>query len=280
MTRKIGLLGAFLVVFCSAGFASDYQSPRTAALGGAGHAFPILTDSIYMNPAFGSFMPAYMIGASYNGYHGPDDTEPKGRVFNVSAVDGTNELFQAGAGYTRRADGRFVHIGASKKIINQLGVGIGSKFAFGSDSRQSANDYSVSTLFNILPWVQASLMADNLIQSDKGKAWNLYREITLGTRFNVISILMVYFDPHLTPDKPTGKTLGYEAGAELSIFQDLFFRVGMNRASNQPHVDAYGHGYGWGLGWVAPKIALDFAIYRSVEPIETRNMLFSATISF
>ena len=55
-------LKLFALSFASVNFAtpwanaSDYQSPRTAALGGAGHASPLLNDAIYLNPSFSSFM--------------------------------------------------------------------------------------------------------------------------------------------------------------------------------------------------------------------------------
>ena len=54
------IAAAFTLLLGSApGWAADFQSPRTAALGGAGHAAPMLNDAIYLNPSFVSFMPSY-----------------------------------------------------------------------------------------------------------------------------------------------------------------------------------------------------------------------------
>jgi len=258
-------------------FASDYHSPRVAGMGGAGHAAPILNDGLYLNPSVIALLPAYSVSASHESASGPDNTEPQALVQNIAIQDGTNSIFAAGLGYTRKTYGREVHVGASTRIYQTFGVGLGGKFLFGSDSKQSAQDASLSATGAINDWIQAGLIIDNLLETSKTKTWGQYREIILGLKFNIQKILIVYFDPHLLPGSK-GDTFGYEFGAELPIFSDFYFRGGLNKNSFQPALGGYGHGHGFGVGWAFPRISLDFAITRSFEPARTNNVLFSVTI--
>ncbi len=271
---KLFFFGFFAI---ASAHATDYHSPRTAGLGGAGHAAPILTDAIYMNPAMISFLPTYSVSVSRNSYAGPDNTEPRGRVINASIQDGSNTLFQAGVGYTRKTYGREVHLGASTKLFEKAGIGIGGKYLFGSTSRESAQDATLSGLAAPLPWLQGGIIIDNLIETDKTKIWGRYREFKLGFKFNIERILLIYADPHLIPGKP-GDSFGYEAGVEVPIMADLYLRGGLNRNSFQPHLGAYGRGHGFGFGWAFPRFSIDAALTRTFEPVRTNNFLFSFTM--
>jgi hypothetical protein len=257
--------------------AADYQSPRMAGMGGAGHGGPILTDAIYLNPAMISMLNAYSVSISSNKFKGPDDSEPRGRVVNLSIQDGTNDLFQAGVGYTQKSYNRQVNLGASSRVFEKYGIGIGGKYLFGSDSIPNAQDAIVSMVGAPLTWMQFGVVIDNAFQSTKMKAWNQYREIILGTKFNIQKILLVYADPHVIPDK-AGDTFGYELGAELPIFTDLYIRGGLNKNSFQSHLGQYGDGHGFGIGWSFPRISFDAAFSRTIIPRETNNFLISITI--
>ena len=118
-----------------AAVASDFQSPRTAALGGAGHASPMLNDAIYLNPSFVSFLPSYSISGNYSFFSGPSNCDgcgagdPHGHVLNASIQDGRSELFQAGVGLSLFNDRKVLNIGASRSVVEKLGVGIGGKWA-------------------------------------------------------------------------------------------------------------------------------------------------------
>jgi hypothetical protein len=196
---------------------------------------------------------------------------------NLSIQDGTNSLFAAGVGYTRKTYGREVQVGASTRMFQNYGIGLGGKFLFGSDSREAAQDATLSATGGPLPWLEAGVIIDNLFESAKTKNWNQYREFTVGLKANFQKILLVYFDPHVIPNKP-GDSLGYEVGAELPIFSDLYVRAGMNKNSFQPVLGGYGHGHGFGLGWAFPRISIDAAVTRTFEPARTNNLLFSVTI--
>ncbi len=258
---------------------SDFHSPRTAALGGAGHAGPLLNDSIFLNPSFGSFFPTYSAGVNWLSYsHGPNNG---GRNYSVSLLDGRNELFQAGAAYTVRNDASFIHLGASKSFLNRLGFGLSGKFFFinGRD-RSAGRDLVFSATGMALPWLQLSLVVDNIFQTETGQKINLYREFILGTKFNVQGIVLVYFDPHYTPSLPQGGKYGHELGLEFVMMSDLFFRLGQFTNAMVPYLSSYGRGYGIGLGWVAPRISLDYGLSRAIEPLATTAHAFSATIYF
>ncbi len=277
--RSSNLVFALFTLLAGTAHATDYYSPRTAALGGAGKAGPLGTDSIYLAPAMTSFLKGYSGSVSYFGYDGPNDSEPHGRVFHMSAHDGSNEMFQAGVGYTRRADAVLVHFGASKALTQELGVGIGGKRFFNHAVLDSLNQANLSVVYFPLDWLQSTLLIDNLIENTASKRWNLYREVSLGTKFNIQKILLIYADPQYTPNAP-GKKFGYQVGAELPLFSDLYARFGINRDVIQPHLAAYGRGVGWGAGWIFPKISLDFAMYRTIAPVRSSGKVFSATVSF
>src|SRR6185437_10296999 len=165
-----------LLAFIPAAQASDYQSPRTAGLGGAGHAAPLLNDSIELNPAFGSFLPTYSMALDFAW------TNP-GRAYDISVLDGRSDLFQAGVEYTVRDDMSMVHVGASKAFLKRMGFGLGGKFFFGKSGSPSGRDATLALSGIVSDWFQTSFIVDNLFQTDAGIAHGLYREYILGTKF-------------------------------------------------------------------------------------------------
>ncbi|MBS1962273.1 MAG: hypothetical protein JST04_08665 [Bdellovibrionales bacterium] len=266
------------LAFVSNAYAADYHSPRAASLGGAGHAAPLLNDAIYLNPAMIAMLPAYSVSVSHESISGPDNTEPQALVQNASIQDGTNPVFSAGIGYTRKTYGREVGFGVASRISQQYSAGVGGRFLFGSDSRNSAMDTSISGAGEPIDWLQTGFIVDNLVENVKlTNGWNQYREFTLGLKANVMKMLFLYVDPHVTPSKP-GDTFGWEAGFELPLMSDLFLRGGMNKNSFQPALGGYGHGHAFGLGMAFPRISLDLAVTRTYEPARTNSLLFSVTI--
>jgi hypothetical protein len=275
-----------LIVWVTPSFASDFLSPRSAALGGAGHAGPMLNDAIYMNPSFVSFLPSYSISGNYLFFHGPSvDTEgpgdPHGHGFNVSLQDGRSELFQAGVGFTQMEDRRVVNIGASKSIIPKFGVGVGGKFVVpNSDSSPHPIYDSLLSVTGVpLEWLQVAGIIDNLIESDQSRANGLYREYILGTKANIKGIVLAYFDPHWAPHAQD--VFGHELGLEFPILQDLFLRVGNFRNANLPYLNYLrGRGYSVGFGWIGPRMSFDYAFSRVLEPVNATLHNMGATIYF
>ncbi len=279
------VLGCILTHF---GYASDFQSPRTAALGGAGHASPLLSDSIYLNPSFASFTKTHSLSTNYLKYDGGTTTTPEGGItdyyghnLNISVLDGTpDSIFQAGVGYTRREDASLIHVGASKNFFQDVGIGIGSKFILpnnGTGERLVDATFSLSGLAT--SWFQASVVIDNIIGSAKNLGF--YREYILGTKFNVDSIVLVYLDPHIISGSDQGSLFGYEAGIEFPFFSEVFLRVGTFRNAMIPHeAQKIGSGYGLGLGWIGPKLSIDYSFSRVTEGIPIFAHNFGFTIFF
>jgi hypothetical protein len=264
----------FILFLTSYAFGSDFQSPRTTALGGAGHAAPLLTDAIYLNPSYTSFSPTHAFSFNYLKYSGGVVDTPAGpsdyygNNMNISILDGSpDSLFQAGVGYTRRNDANLIHLGASKSIVQKYGVGIGGKFIFPNDnSGDRFNDANISFSGVFAKWIQTALIVDNLLESAQSRGF--YREYILGTRFNIDGILMIYIDPHYVPSFPVSdQKFGYEAGAEFPFFQDFYLRIGTHKNSNIPYAAARGDGVGFGAGWIGPKTALDYAYSHTIRPI-------------
>jgi hypothetical protein len=276
------LTAALLSVVAPQARASDFQSPRTVALGGAGHAGPMLNDAIYLNPSYVSLLPTYAVSGNYFMFNGLGEArDPHGRGLNASIQDGRSELFQAGAGFTIRDNENILNIGASKALIQRGGVGVGGKFIFPKNgTRKMITETSLSTSYVPLGWAQGALIVDNLLQSDEAKAQGIYRKIILGTKVNIQSIVLIYFDPQLSPDDPRGSSYGFESGVEWPVMNDFFLRVGMYRNATIPVSYDRGRGYGMGFGWIAPRISLDYGYARVVEPVAFTAHVFGFTAYF
>ncbi len=267
--------------------AADFHSPRTDGLGGAGHASPLLTDAIYLNPSFTSFMFTHALSTHYLSYccgtqqtpQGPTDFH--GHNLNISVLDGTTEaIFQAGVGYTRREDAALLHIGASKSIARRLGIGTGVKVIFPNEkfaSRITDATFSASGL--ISSWFQSALIIDNLFESAQDRSF--YRDFILGTKFNITKIILLYLDPHWMPSLPQDKARwGYQTGLEFPFFSELFLRMGIFKNSMIPYQAQLGDGYGFGLGWLAPRLSVDYAFSRVTQPLSSLAHNFGFSIYF
>jgi hypothetical protein len=283
---KAFLTHGILVVFAGVAQAADYHSPRSAALGGSGHAGPLLNDAILLNPSFQSFLPTYSVGLNYLTFSGTPYTqssqvvEPHGRNFNVSLQDGRSELFAAGVSYTQREDGTYIHVGAAKAAIRKLGFGLGAKFFFNNDLHTSGRDMTFSTSMIAADWLQLAFIVDNIFQNSEGTRRSMYRELILGVKFNVMGIVLLYFDPHTAPDLPGDAKYGHESGIEFVVLQDLFLRLGAYRNALVPSQGRRGRGYGAGIGWVAPRISLDYGVSRMLDPVQATAHTFGATMYF
>jgi len=278
-----GIVGFFktllLGFFCmTTAFASDFQSPRTLALGGAGHAGPSLNDSIYLNPSNTSFQETYGISISDLRFTN------NGRNLNISIQDGRSTLFQAGVGYTRKNNLNILTVGASKSVLDQFGLGLSGKFLYPttpeSQKSETVRSSMLSMTFAPSRSFQFAAIIDNLFESDAGKKYNLYREFILGSKLNLENILTLYFDPHWTPSLRQ-QVYGYELGAEIGVLKDFFLRVGKFKNSAIPHQSGIrGQGYSLGAGWLAPKLSVDFAMSHDIEPLAETVQTFGATVFF
>lgn len=263
-------------------FASDYQSPRAAALGGAGHAAPLLNDAIYLNPSYSAFLQSYSVGVSYQNYYGTETGLGGGRLYNVSIQDGRSPLFQAGLGYTVREGGAMVHLGASRIVAQRVSVGLGTKFMIPSDaSRRGAQELSLSATAIPLPYLILSIQGENLVQSNASLEHRLQREFVLGTKLTIENLFAFYADPHFTPI--LGDPWGYEMGAELLAFKDVTMRAGLFQNANVGFVGARTRGFSAGVGWAGPRLSIDYAFTRSLGSAESPDAFthaFGATMYF
>jgi len=170
-------------------------------------------------------------------------------------------------------------VGASKELMKKYGIGLGGKFIFPNDfgtQRYIDATFSATGLFS--KWLQVALVVDNLAQAAVNRGF--YREVVLGTKINVDSILLIYLDPHWTPGLSSSNAWGYEAGIEFPFFTDLFLRLGQFTNSMVPYQAAYGTGFGVGGGWLAPKLSIDYSFTRTNAPVPSYAHNFGATIYF
>lgn len=211
--------------------------------------------------------------------------KPSGRLYNISAQDGTAPLFQAGVGFTQRDEGPLLTIGASKTLAQRVGVGLAYKmWVIDQGKYVSGSDAVLSTTYIVESWIQVSAILDNVFKSKAAAARNAPREIIFATKTNVMEIFMVYFDPHWTPDLPEGHVFGHELGLEFPVMKDLFLRAGQFHNAYQPHLYGRADGLGVGVGWVAPKLSLEYGLRRVTKSSEGFGAsvahTFGATIFF
>jgi hypothetical protein len=254
---SLTLLASVLYLISSGTAAAvEYQSPRTLGLGGAGRAAPLLNDAIYLNPSHASFTPIYSL---YGGYVGFEN----GRNYNVSVLDSRTELFQAGLGYTVRERDAVVNVGASKQVIERLGVGLGSKMLLGRNGERPLSEMSFSTSFIALPWMYTSLIIDNLIEDRARMGKGLYRTAFLAFKFIPTKKVEFFVDPLYSPSYDRGPKAGYSAGLELGMLEDFYLRLGKFQDGEVAHLGTRGSGLGFGLGWIAPKLNVEYALCRT-----------------
>jgi hypothetical protein len=259
--------------------AADFHSPRAAALSGAGRASPLLNDAIYFNPSFIGFLPSYSLAANFTRFT-TDTVQTKGRNYNVSVQDGKSELFSAGAAYTLREDGSIAHVGLGKALDPRFGLGVGAKYFFNNTRLQSGADFNASSTIIFDQMLQMALVVDNIAEGPSSKQRANYREFAAGLKGNFDQMILVYFDPQYTPNRPTGKKLGFSAAAEIVVASDLFLRGGLHRDVKQPWINTPAQGFGLGVGWLAPKIALDYGYTRNSKPFVSSAHQFGMTVYF
>lgn len=273
------ILLSFFISFASQ--ANEFRSPRSAALGGAGHANPLLNDSVFQNPSFASFLPVYSWSANYKALG-----EGRGRAYSISVLDGRSELFQASAGYTVRDDLTALQIGASRKVGPRMTAGVGAKLFYSKAKDRLANsrNFNLSATAAPADWLQVALIADNLLVPSDTEQLGLERELILGTKFKVTEKVLLYVDPRARLgnrlDLPQNPVLAYEAGGEFQIFKDFYFRMGAFRNIMHSDVREKSRGFGYGLGWVAPRMSFDFAIDRVLSPQDRLSMNSGVTLYF
>ncbi len=289
----LSLFAAFL--FTASVEASDFHSPRTAALGGAGHASPLLNDAIVLNPSFAAFLhDRVSAGFNYLTYEGAKELQAdgtfaspvNGKSYQVSLQDGRSPLFEAGVAYTDHATGSSIHLGASRPFIRRFGFGIGGKLLFNEDRSVMDKNINVSFTGLLMKEIQFALIADNLLENEGTRARGLLREITLGTKINILQLILIYLDPHyFTSPKENQDQWGLEAGIEIAMMSDMFLRFGRYKNSQIPWItnsglefDPYGEGYGMGIGWIGPKISFDFSFARTSVPIGATSYNMGATL--
>ncbi len=250
--------------------AADIYSARTFSLAGAGHAAPLLSDAIYLNPSYIAYLKSYVVNFTFDRFDGDDSgTAYYGRNYTLAIQDGRTEMFQAGISYSLKEDGQHIHFALAKLIMERMGVGVGAKFFFGRhDSTPNSTDFILSATYIPTPWLQVSITMDNVLDTDNGKFINRHREFTLGTKFSLMDIMLAYFDPHITPALGDDK-FGFESGLEFAVFKDLYLRVGKVQNSMIPFMSLYGSGYAFGGGWIGPRISIDYAFMRILENLGT-----------
>jgi hypothetical protein len=257
--------------------ASDFQSARTTALGGAGHATPWYTDALYLNPAALSSLQTYALSA---GYVSAPSGNPSSN-FNLSAMDSDARLpVQFGAGYVRREGDTFLHFAASRAILDRVSFGVTSKFYSPIGGTGLTPDAALSFGAILTDLFRISVTLDNAFNrfvTVGGPA----RQLVFGTRTNLMGIFQLYIDPEWTNGQTNGTPAwGLEAGAELPFLEYFFYRVGGFKNANIPALGLPGDGLSTGLGIFFPLFSVDYALQDVLQPSAGVYQNFQLTLHF
>lgn len=285
LKKRVFLIFSSSLLFISQmTLASDFQSPRSSGLGGAGHASPMGTDAIFLNPSFMSFIPVLTGSFSYLVY----PTNPSSSVvssyshdLNIAVQHGGRELpLQLGFGYTHRSSYSKLHFAISKAISEDVAVGVGTKLVLKTDS-STANtlDGTFSLSWLASSFYRMSFIVDNMFNSDIGNSFS--REFILGNKINILSLFQVYFDPHWTSDSNLNSyRFGYESGLELPLFDFINLRTGIYQNSTLPFVGQRFDGFGLGAGLLLPRVSLDYSYSKAFQVENVFNHNFGISVYF
>ncbi|MBL7714541.1 MAG: hypothetical protein JNL01_03670 [Bdellovibrionales bacterium] len=277
MLHRLALVFIFFLNISNI-YAADILGARAMGLAGSTRGGPLLNEALHLNPAFESFLPVNSVSFNWIPFQGNSGSGIKGRNYTLSVFDGRSTAFQAGLAFTIRNDLTMVHVGASKALLKQLGIGLGAKYLIENSSAQNAQDVTFSVVGIPLGWLQTAFIIDNLVETDLGKRNGLNREYIVGLKVNLESIFLMYLDPHYIPS--IANSWGHAYGMEFVLMKDLFLRFGGFRNTLVPHLAERGKGYSVGLGWLAPRISFDFSLYRTLEPVLSTATGLGATIYF
>ncbi len=286
----------FILLFSSNKTFADFQTTTTLSLGGAGHASPLLTDAIYVNPAFLATTPITAGSVSYQKSQAYDFSAPQ-----IAVLDGSQDaLFQAGIAGARMSFADTVHIAAAKKLGKKISAGIGSKLYFmkvPTFSRQL--DFYASVAFSPNKYLLFSAMLDNIRQSIPGL--DLQRTLVLGSKICIGDNFALYADPQINLASEDHKhfteafkkswlsglgkfsselVTGYAVAAEIVTFGDVLLRGGLFRNTYQATLQEHASGWGIGAGWIGPRIALHLASHYITNPQKVSTFSGQVSIFF
>ena len=264
-----------MLLFINTSFALEYQSARTTSLAGGGRAGCLLTDTVTLNPSMLGFYQISALSGTLNW-----TTPGAGRsLYNLSVIDGNNQWFSAGLGFTRALKGDFIRLAVSKKIDYWLSVGAHAK-RFNLRAKElppglesfTAFDGGASVTFGIpkewlpSPLILISLTSDNLHHAQSVEKYFGPKEYGISTKVNINDLLLLYGDFIEHISYFNGGYPMYHGSAEISLGSEFFIRGGMFGFRST--------GWSLGGGWVGPKVGLNYGFQnRTSDPREKLQTL-------
>ena len=270
MGMRVGVLCSMILMsgLISHCLASEFQSPRVAALGGAGRASPLSTDATFINPSFIPQIPLHVISVNYLLYQGQggDYFQDTGRILNAAFQDGSKgAYFQAGVGYTKFSRGSMIHTAIATELSPNLTLGLSVKALRpqyeGNNLRFNG---SLSMTWNLAKALRIAVIADNVLKSAASQ--NLIRELILGTRVGFSEDLALFVDPHWYPDLGSyPQSFGLESGVEWFVSNVVCLRAGGYKNARPNFQSQLANGVAAGLGFVLPRTAIDYSYSRQLS---------------
>jgi len=278
MDSNIKYVLILLLVFAPDIFASrpvrNWQTPKTASLGGAGVALPTAIEGLYLNPALFSFFTESIFSfQSLSGKIAPvndsresvfnDAKSPRG--FSASVTDGSNQS-KGGFSYTDQEESgvkrKKFSFGASDMIDANTSIGFG--YSLAKDEIKETTSSTRSTQSHIFSMGLAQIINPNLswavVWYDPAWADRINSKTTWGINFKPINELTLLADLGSDLKRSFNKTYSYSLAVEYQALKDVYLRYGtfVDKLFNT-------EGSGFGIGWIGPKIGLEFSQKRTVR---------------
>ena len=250
---------------CNLVHALDFQSARTLGMAQSGRAAPLLADVITLNPSTLGFYPISGISGTYGWQHPSNDLNP----FNVGIIDGNNDLFSAGASFTRATSFDFIHLAMAKKVTDIFSLGAHAKRfnnrTTGPGSRADryvGYDFGLSSTIvlsqNQLPIpLYIGITSDNLSNAHEGVFGA--RQFGVGLKTNITNIILPYLDYIYYQSKGPIDSQQLNLAAEIAAGADFFLRGGLMTLDVK--------GWGAGGGWIGPKVGIHYG-YQKITSLD------------
>lgn len=274
--KCLSLFACFnLVIFTHNSLASravrNWQSTKTASLGGAGIASPTMTEGLYLNPA----MFAFFTNSSFYFQNKDSSLEPVNTArttqfgdqnppegFSAAITDGSNNA-KGGFSYTDQEESatkrKKYSFGFGNTIDGNSSLGISYSYVqeqFNEGSNEINNKLHIGSIgyLNILsPQLSFAVTWNDPAWSDRYNSKTI-----LGIHYTPVERISLLLDFGHDIKRSVNKTFNYAVATEIEVYTDIYARFGMfqDKILNI-------EGQGFGLGWVGPRLGLEFAMKKT-----------------
>lgn len=246
----------------------EFQTTRLNSTGGAGVASVLSTEAALLNPATAAFFD----GSSFS-YHNvstslrkesderdinSDDFASRNKSQGIFMAD-HNGPVKGGVSYITQDENNYereqIALHTSAPITQSTGLGFSYRYIQdelpkgSKNRRQTHHQMAVGMLFIADEDTIIGLTVVDPTRTTPGE-----ERAIAGLQYSVADKLTLIADVGTRYTKDVRQKHLWRAAAQLTLFDDFFFRVG--KFSDMIRENK---GYGWGIGWIGPRLGVEFA---------------------